>query len=132
MTASTTLETGNRASRQGIPPTSQEWKVTMKTSTTRAKNFRPAISKIVTALAVASVMGGMAITPALGDNHDRRGYHDKGWHKGEWKNDQPEYVYPPVYPYYYSAPVYAPPPVYYAPQPSPGISFFFPLDVHGR
>jgi hypothetical protein len=25
-------------------------------------------------------------------------------------------------------PVYAPPPVYYTPQPSPGISFFFPLD----
>jgi hypothetical protein len=32
------------------------------------------------------------------------------------------------HPYHYSQPVYAPPPVYYAPQQSPGISFFFPLD----
>jgi len=120
-------KTGNPASRQGIPPTSQEWKVTMKTSTTQARNFRPTIGRIVTALAVASVMGGMAMTPALGA--------DKGWHKGEWKGDRnrPVYVYDyrPVYraPYYYSQPVYAPPPVYYYPQPSPGISLFFPIDI---
>lgn len=99
----------------------------MKTSTTQARNFRPAIGKIMTALAFASVMGGMAMTPAHGA--------DKGWHKGQWKGDRnpPVYVYEyrPVYqePYYYSQPVYAPPPVYYYPQPSPGITFFFPLDI---
>jgi hypothetical protein len=32
-------------------------------------------------------------------------------------------------PYRYSQPVYAPPPVYYEPRPSPGISLFFPLDI---
>jgi hypothetical protein len=106
----------------------------MKTSTIQAKNSRPTISKIVMALAVASVMGGMAITPALGDN--RKGHQDQGLHKGQNKGDRerPEYrpVYRPVYqePYrYYSEPVYAPPPVYYEPQVSPGISLFFPLDI---
>jgi hypothetical protein len=33
------------------------------------------------------------------------------------------------HPYNYSQPVYAPPPVYYEPQQSPGISLFFPLDI---
>lgn len=99
----------------------------MKTSTTQARNFRPAIGRIVTALAIASLMGGMAMTPVHGA--------DKGWHKGQWKGDRSEpvyiYEYRPVYrePYYYSQPVYAPPPVYYYPQPSPGINFFFPLDI---
>jgi hypothetical protein len=104
----------------------------MKTSTTQASHFRPTISKIVMALAVASVMGGMAITPALGDN--RQGHQDKGWHKGELKGDRDRREYRPQYQhaYRYSQPVYAPPPVYYAPQPSPGISFFFPLDIHRR
>jgi hypothetical protein len=96
----------------------------MKTSTNQARNFRPTISKIVMALAVASVMGGMAITPALGAN--RQGYQDKGWHKGQSQGDRNRRGYRPVYER--PQPVYAPPPVYYTPQPSPGISFFFPLD----
>ena len=104
----------------------------MKTSTKHARNFRPTIGTIVTALAVASVMGGMAITPALGDSDKGKGRADKGLHKG-WDRGQPVYVYEyrPVYrePYYYSAPVYAPPPVYYYPQPSPGINFFFPIEI---
>ncbi len=109
----------------------------MKTSTNQARNFRPTISKIVTALAVASVMGAMAMTPALGDN--RKGHQDQGLHKGQSKGDRdrresrPVYqpVYRPVYqePYRYSQPVYAPPPVYYEPQQSAGISLFFPLDI---
>jgi hypothetical protein len=99
----------------------------MKISTKQARNLRPTIGRIVAALAVvASVMGGMAMTPALSAHNDR---HDKGWHKGEWKGDRREYrpVYQEPY-YYYSQPVYVPPPVYYTPPQSPGISFFFPLD----
>ena len=101
----------------------------MKTSTNQARNFRPTISKIVTALAVASVMGAMAMTPALGDN--RKGHQDQGLHKGQSKGDRDRPVYRPVYqePYRYSQPVYAPPPVYYEPQQSAGISLFFPLDI---
>ena len=111
----------------------------MKTSTTQARNFRPTISRIVTALAFASVMGGLSMTPALAkDNDDRRGHQDKGWHKGEWQGDRGRRDYRPEYrfeyqpPYYYSQPVYSPPPVYYAPQPSPGINLFFPLDIRIR
>jgi len=108
----------------------------MKTSTNQASNCRPTISKIVMALAVASVMGGIAMTPAHGKGNDnRQGHQDQGLHKGQSKGDRDRREYRPVYrpvyehPYYYSQPVYAPPPVYYEPQPSPGISFFFPLDL---
>ena len=106
----------------------------MKTSTNQVRNLKPTISKIVTALAVASVMGAMAVTPALADN--RKGHQDQGLHKGQFKGDRARPVYQPVYRpvyqpsyYYYSQPVYAPPPVYYEPQPSAGISLFFPLDI---
>jgi hypothetical protein len=108
----------------------------MKTSTSQARNWRPAIRKIVMAFAVASVMGAMAVTPALAkDNDNRKGHQDQGLHKGQFKGERerPEYrpAYRPVYqdPYRYSQPVYAPPPVYYEPRPSPGISLFFPLDI---
>ena len=129
MTAST-----GRKNQETLPrgrdslQTFQEWKGIMKTSTNQARNFRPAISKIVIALAVASVMGGMAITPALGAN--RQGHQDKGWHKGQSQGDRGRREYRPVY--QHPQPVYAPPPVYYTPQPSPGISLFFPLDFLRR
>jgi hypothetical protein len=115
----------------------------MKTSTNQARNSRPTISKTVMALAVASVMGGMAMTPALAeDNDNRQGHQDQGLHKGQSNGDrdrrdeyrrEPQPVYQPVYQpsyYYYSQPVYAPPPVYYEPQASPGISLFFPLNFN--
>jgi hypothetical protein len=107
----------------------------MKTSTQQAKNFRPTIHKIVMALALVSLMGSMSMTPALSrDEGDRRGHADKGWHKGEQQGDRGRREYRPEYqhPYRYAQPVYAPPPVYYAPPPSPGISLFFPLDIHIR
>ena len=98
----------------------------MNTSTKQARNLRSTIGKFVMALAFASAMGGMTIIPALGAGND---HHDKGWHKGNDRGYQYRPVYRPVYQHpYYSPPVYVPPPVYYAPQQSPGISFFFPLD----
>lgn len=111
----------------------------MTTSANHTTHVRPATSKIVLALAVASVMGAMAVTPAIArDNNDRRGHQDQGLHKGQYKNDRDRResrpVYRPVYrqPYYYSQPVYAPPPVYYEPEPSPGISLFLPLNIRIR
>jgi hypothetical protein len=126
-----TADTG-RQNQETLPrgreslQTFQEWKDTMKTSTNQALNFRPTISKIVMALAVVSVLGGMAITPALADNDGRQVRRDNGRHHG----DRDRRVY--RHPYNYAQPVYAPPPVYYAPQQSPGISFFFPLDIRRR
>jgi len=108
----------------------------MKTSTKQPRNFRPTISKVVMAFAVASVMGGMAITPALADNDHRGNNHrqvhrDNGRHNGEWRGDRHRgFVQPYIYSQpYYAEPVYVPPPVYYAPQPSPGISLFLPLNI---
>jgi hypothetical protein len=89
----------------------------MKTSTQQAANVRPAIGRIAMALALASVIGGLSVTPALARDNDRR---DGRGHERD--RDRHEYRRP------YSQPVYAPPPVYYAPQQSPGISLFFPLD----
>ena len=115
----------------------------MKPSIKQTRNFRPTISKIVMALAVASVLGGMSITPALADNDHRQVRRDIGRHNGEWRGnrhlrrgyEQTYYYSQPYYsqPYYpqpyYAQPVYAPPPVYYAPQPSPGINLFLPLNI---
>ena len=53
-----------------------------------------------------------------GDRHGRQGGRD---HRGS----RPEYSAP----YSYAQPVYVPPPVYYEPQRSAGISLFFPLDL---
>jgi Ni/Co efflux regulator RcnB len=115
----------------------------MKTSTSQARNLRPIISKIVMAVAVASVMGSMAITPALGQNdggrsraaqdhgrnagnqHDNRNRNANRNDRRDRRESRP--VYERGY-NYYSEPVYAPPPVYYDRQPSPGISLFFPLN----
>ena len=92
----------------------------MKTSTTQAGSIAPALSKVVAALAVAAMIGGIAMTPAHGKND-----HDKGWHKGHSKggNDRPVYRSP-----YYSPPIYVPAPVYHHPFHSPGVSLFIPFD----
>lgn len=118
----------------------------MNISTSQAGQLKPAINRIALALAVASVMGAMAITPALADGNGDRGdrqdqgnrgeHHDQGLHRGQYKNDRDRREYQPVYRpayqqsyYYYSQPVYVPPPVYYDSRPSPGISLFLPLDI---
>ena len=104
----------------------------MKTSIKQTRNLRPTISKIVMALASASVIGAIAVTPAHGKGNDgRKGYQGKGGQKVEQRGNRDRREYRPGYlqPNYYSQPVYAPPPVYYAPQPSPGISLFLPLNI---
>ncbi len=118
----------------------QEMEVKMKTSIKQARNFRPTLGRIAMALTLVSVVGGLSMTPALGkDNDDRRGHRDNGWHNDNrhdnrhddryWREHQR--VYRPVYAHPYSAPVYVPAP-YYPPQPSPGVSLFFPLDIRIR
>jgi hypothetical protein len=94
----------------------------MKTSTA---------GKILVALAFASMIGGLSVATALGEDNDRRqgqqnrGEHERdrrdnrGWRdNGGWRDNRGWHAYQPVY---------VPPPVVYAPSPSPGISLFFPF-----
>jgi hypothetical protein len=87
------------------------------------------VGKIVLALAFASVMVGVSMGPALGDDHDRRDRQQQRYRRA---------YHPPRRAYhahgYYPPPpvIYAPPPVVYAPPPSPGISLFFDLPFRHR
>ena len=99
----------------------------MKASTT---------GKILVALAFASMIGGLSVGTALGDDNDRRQAQqnrreqdrreqyrrqqevDRRDHGG-WRDDRGGW--------HAYRPVYVPPPVVYAPSPSPGISIFFPF-----
>jgi hypothetical protein len=89
------------------------------------------VGKILVALALGSLIGGPSMETAFGDDHDRRqaeqhrGGHERdrrdhgAWRDhGGWRDNRGWHAYRPVY---------APPPVLYAPAPSPGISIFFPL-----
>ena len=90
------------------------------------------VGKILMALIFASMISGLSAGPAFGKNdnkghgpqqrdwHDNRNWHDnRDWHNNRGRDRYRPYRYQP-------APVYAPPPVIYAPLPSPGIGFFFP------
>jgi hypothetical protein len=95
----------------------------MRTSNTRARKSGSTVGKIVMALVFAALIGGTSITPAFGKDNDRgHGRHGHRPH-GHYRTYQPYDYYP--------APVYAPPPVFYAPVPyqSPGISLVFPIRI---
>jgi len=98
----------------------------MKTSNMRVGKFSSIVGKTMMALVIASMIGGISVTPAFADDHGRdRGHQER---RGHYRGHRPYgYGYPaPVY-----APVYAPPPVVYAPAPyqSPGISLVFPIHI---
>ena len=84
-------------------------------------------------VALTSLIGGLSVSPAFADNgHDQRSRHDNHGQRDhgdrghrDHHGDRRDYEYRR---YGYAQPVYAPPPVYYEPQQSSGISFFFPLD----
>ena len=108
----------------------------MTTSMTRTKNIRATAGKMLLAAALASALGGLSVGPALGDDRDwRQEQRNRGWHqkqqnrawqqeqeRARYERDRRDYHRRQVY-----RPIYAPPPVVYAPAPSPGISLFFPL-----
>ena len=104
----------------------------MKTSNMRVGKFSSIVGRIMMALVFASMIGGILVTPAFADDHGRgRGHQERGrGPHGYYRGHRPYgygYGYPaPVY-----APVYAPPPVVYAPAPyqSPGISLVFPIHI---
>jgi hypothetical protein len=119
-----TAATSRRQSRFFNRGSLRKGKVTMKTSNTRARIFRSTVGKIVMALACASMIGGIFITPAFSEDYGRR----EGYQKHR-RYKQSRRVYHPPRRYYYSEPVYAPPPVVYVPEPyqSPGITIVFPF-----
>jgi hypothetical protein len=92
----------------------------MKTVTTQTKTKSARIGGIVLSVMLAALIGGLSVTPARA--YDDRGRHDRGHDRGHRD-------YHPGYGYGYGAPVYAPPPVYYAPPVvgPPAIDFVFPL-----
>jgi uncharacterized protein HemX len=108
----------------------------MTTSVTRAKNVRATAGKMLLAVALASALGGLSVGPALGDDRDRRQeQQNRAWHqeqqnrarqqeqeRARYERDRRDFHRRQTY-----RPVYVPPPVVYAPAPSPGISLFFPL-----
>ena len=87
----------------------------------------------------ASALGLIAL-PALADQNNQGGQNrgQEGNHgargNGRNQHDGHHHDYrregrPGYYPYMYAQPVYVPPPVYYPPMPSPGISLFFPIEL---
>jgi transcription initiation factor TFIID subunit TAF12 len=81
------------------------------------------------AVALASTLGGLCVGPVLADDRDRRQeQQNRAWQRQQqqraWQQEQARRDYHRRQTY---RPVYVPPPVVYAPAPSPGISIFFPL-----
>lgn len=108
----------------------------MRPSTTRARHGRSLVGTLGLALAVAAVLVGLALGPALSAENERRpGPQERAQraHQPSRRAHQPARREYQPYGYYPAPPViYAPPPVVYAPPPSPGISLFFDLPIRIR
>jgi hypothetical protein len=115
----------------------------MTHSTPRTPRGRPRVRTLGLALAVAAVLVGGALAPAVSDDYKQRTrQQERDWRAHQtyqWTHHPAQRAYPPsqraypAYRYYAPPPVmYAPPPVVYAPLPSPGISLFFgfPIRIH--
>jgi hypothetical protein len=90
----------------------------------------PVVGKIMMALIIVSLIGGISVLPALGKNDNRgqgppqRGYYDdRGRHDNRGRR-----VYRP-HGYYRPGRVYGPPPAFIVPIPPPGISIFLPFHI---
>jgi len=93
----------------------------MTYSTARGGGVRSIAGKLGMACAILALIAGAAMQPAFahGHGHGRGGYGGYGGCRGCGGYG----------PYYAPYQVYAPPPVYYPPQPSPGVSLFFPIRI---
>lgn len=101
----------------------------MNRSTVKGGSFRSAALRLGVAAALASAVGGMAFCPAIADDHGHRGYDGRGGYDHRGYDHGYGYGRRGYGPYYAPYQVYAPPPVYYPPQPSPGVSLFFPVRI---
>lgn len=112
----------------------------MTSSTTHTTRTSPAGGKIVTAFSLSLALAAMSAAPASGaENHhgpsprqnarSHEAPHGAN-HQGGYRNQHNAYYRggPSYYHGVYHDPyVYAPPPVAYLPEPTPGISLVFPL-----
>jgi hypothetical protein len=94
----------------------------MRTSTTLPTTTGVTLRRIALAAALAVVIGAIPMKPAFADNdrndrdrHGDRRDRDRGHDRGRG---------------HYRYHVYAPPPVYYPREESPGIRLFFPIEIH--
>lgn len=101
---------------------------TMRSSRKLVKDDRSIPGRILMAFVLVMAIGGILMAPPV-FARDRRGHHEHRHHQ-HWRHYGYYYGYP-YQPYGYNcypAPVY-PVPVVYAPYPSPGISFVFPVRI---
>jgi hypothetical protein len=124
----------------------------MKTLIQKVRYVSQTDSKQVIIFIFALLIIALSIVSAFADDDNGHNWGNRGnsyghqeWRgdrdRHEWRGDHEGYEngygyenrgYSPRYqqPYYnYAQPIYIPPPVYYAPQQSPGISLFFPLNI---
>jgi len=99
----------------------------MTYSTAPGGSVRSIAGKLAMACAFLALVAGAAIQPAFADGHGRGGHGGRGYGgHGGYGGCRGCGGYGPYYAPYQ---VYAPPPVYYPPQPSPGVSLFFPIRI---
>jgi uncharacterized membrane protein len=112
-------------------------------------NLKSLAGKMALGLLLAAMVVSMDVAPASAGEHGgdggRGGHYDNRGRGGHFDNRGRGYRGGPHRGYYrggvyrsygyvepvYAAPVYVPPPVYYAPAPAPGVSIFLP-SIHIR
>ena len=100
----------------------------MRTSATRAVNVRSTFGKIVMAFAYASVLVGLSMGPAFGDERRRE---EERRHEEERRARELREHRPPIYVAPPPRVVYAPPPVVLPPPPpSLGLKLVIPIEIH--
>jgi hypothetical protein len=94
----------------------------MRISTTISSITSCTLRRIAFAAALAVVIGATPMAPAFADN-DRNDRNDRNRHGHEHDHDRGRG-------HHYRYPVYVPPPVYRPRYESPGITLFFPIEIH--
>lgn len=89
------------------------------------------MKRIVLSFFVLLILTVMSM-PVLAEEHGRGGERGRGHERGHNEREYRGGYNRGYNGGYYAAPVYSPPPVYYAPDPyvSPGITFVIPLGHH--
>jgi hypothetical protein len=101
----------------------------MKTISTR----RAKLGSVAISLALAAIIGGIAVQPARADDDDRGRGHEESRRDDHYRGHDRDHDWQRRHRDVYVSPGYdyAPPPVVYAPIPvAPSLNFFIPLRFH--